>query len=561
MSRLATLQSGLSRVKRFRAGVRNGSALSVFFCVVLWVLMGAFVLDVMLHMGIIERFLVLAFFAGMTFWAFRKYVMPALRVNEDEIELALMVERQQGIGSDLVAALQFADGRRSQFGSGDLRQAVIDYTDEVSGSLNYLEGFSRDELKRRGLILAITVVVALIPILAMPGHVGAFVNRFFLGSAHYPTHTIIEKIESPGDRAPYGQPIRFHVRVAGIHPEKGFVELKALASGLKTTVDLVPDEKDVDLYVGELPRALDDISYIVRIGDAYTDSHKVELIPLPIVELKLAIETPAYALDRFQSPETGRQRVALENSRVVPTVTADKPLKSATITIDGQAYPMRADGDRFVLDSLDNPLARVGKDVRYEVQVVDADGLGLERPVSGVLQVRADQLPRIAAATVTRFVLAEAAPQVRFKAMDDYGLSKIVVRKAVIRAADAGAQPATGADSDGGASGGTVAHQEVVTTIAEPNGKLREIGDTIKVDLTPLNLVIGDRVEVTLEAIDFRGDPASGGSAGKSTRSERMVFQVTDRKGVLDAMRELDAQMDKKLDQIIDAQLGGGGSP
>jgi hypothetical protein len=39
-----------------------------------------------------------------------------------------------------------------------------------------------------------------------------------------------------------------------------------------------------------------------------------------------------------------------------------------------------------------------------------------------------------------------------------------------------------------------------------------------------------------------------------------MVFHVTDRKGVLDALRELDAQMDKKLDQIIDAQLGGGGS-
>ena len=45
-------------------------------------------------------------------------------------------------------------------------------------------------------------------------------------------NTVIEQIESPGDRSPYGQPIRFHVRVAGIHPEKGFVELKALASGL-----------------------------------------------------------------------------------------------------------------------------------------------------------------------------------------------------------------------------------------------------------------------------------------------------------------------------------------
>ncbi len=564
MSRLASLQSGLARVRRFRSTVRNGSAWSVFACVLLWVLMGAFVIDVMLHMGGIERTVVLIFFISMTVWSFRKYVLPAILVSEDSVELALMVERQQGIGSDLVAALQFADGKRSQFGSGDLREAVIDYTAEVSGSLNYLEGFSRQQLTRRITMLAITVVVVLLPVFAMPGHVAVFANRFLLGSARYPTRTVIEKIESPGHRAAYGQPIRFAIRISGIHPDpdRARVDLKALGSGLRTTVELKPDPTQPDLYVGELPRALDDISYIVRLGDAYTESHNVTLIPLPIVDLKLAIETPAYAVDRFQASTEGRQRVALEGSRIIPGITADKKLQSATIAIDGELFPMRATADGFTLDSQDNPLARVTKDVHYEVQVKDVDGLGLERPVSGVLQVRPDQLPRIAAATVTRFVLAEASPQIRFKAVDDYGLAKINVRKVIIRAADAATQPLTPVDSAGGAAGGVVAGEQVVTTIAEPGfsagGRIRELSDTIKVDLTPLNLVIGDRVEVMLEAIDYRGDPTT--SPGKAARSERMVFQVTDRKGVLDAMRELDAQMDKKLDQIIDAQLGGGSS-
>jgi hypothetical protein len=472
-----------------------------------------------------------------------------------------MVERQQGIGSDLVAALQFSDERRSQFGSGDLRQAVIDYTDEVSGSLNYLEGFSREELTRRMLVLAVTCLVCVLPVAFMPGHVSAFANRFLLGGAHYPTRTVIEKIESPGEKAPYGQPVQFRIRASGVLPKQGFVEVKALASGLKTTIDLAADEKDPDLYMGELPRALDDISYIVRIGDAYTDAYQVHLIPLPNVEVKLAIETPTYALDRFQSPGEGRQRVALEGSRVIPSVTADKKLEAATVTIDGKTYPMHRQGEGFVLDSTDNPLARVARDVRYEVQVRDADGLGLERPISGVLQVRADQAPRVAAATVTRYVLAEASPQVRFKAVDDYRLARIAIRQAVIRAADAAVLPASPTDSAGGTAGQVVAGKEIVIPIAESafaaakEGGLRELSDTIKVDLTPLKLVIGDRVEITIEATDFRGD-----APGKSTRSERMVFQVTDRKGVLDAMRELDAQMDKKLDQIIDAQLGGGGS-
>lgn len=568
MSRLASLQSGLARVKRFRSTVRNGSAWSVFVCVLLWVLMGAFVIDVMLHMGKVERALVLIFFIAMAIWSFRKYVLPAIRVSEDPVELALMVERQQGIGSDLVAALQFADGKRSQFGSGDLREAVIDYTDEVSGSLNYLEGFSRQQLTQRITMLAITVVVVLLPVLAMPRHVAAFANRFLLGSAHYPTRTVIEKIESPGQRAAYGQPIRFAIRISGIHPDPqdAKVDLKALASGLRTTVELKPDEQQPDLYVGELPRALDDISYVIRLGDAYTDPGQVHLIPLPIVDLQLAIETPDYAIDRFQASAEGRQRVALEGSRIIPSITADKKLQSATITIDGETFPMRATAEGFTLDSPDGPLARVTKDVHYEVQVKDVDGLGLERPVSGVLQVRPDQLPRIAAATVTRFVLAEASPQIRFKAMDDYGLAKINVRMVIIRAADAATQPLTPVDSAGGAAGGVVAGEQVVTTIAQPGvaaggspgSRIREVADTIKVDLTPLKLVIGDRVEVMLEAIDYRGDPAT--APGKAAVSERMVFQVTDRKGVLDAMRELDAQMDKKLDQIIDAQLGGGSS-
>ena len=87
-------------------------------------------------------------------------------------------------------------------------------------------------------------------------------------------------------------------------------------------------------------------------------------------------------------------------------------------------------------------------------------------------------------------------------------------------------------------------------------GQNRQTTDTIKVRLEDLDLKIGDRVAVTIEAFDYRG-----AAAGKASRSERLVFQVTDRKGVLDALRELDAQMNKKLDQIINAQLGGGASP
>lgn len=551
MTQLATLQSGINRVKRFRSGVRMGSAWAMFGSVLLWVLIGAFILDVTLHMGVFERVIVIGIFIALGVWAFRKYVLPAMRVKEDPITIALMVERQQGIGTDLVAALQFADGKREQYGSDDLRQAVVDYTQEVSGEINYLEGFSRDELVRRATIFGVTLLIALAPVVAFPKHVGVFLNRFGLGGAHYPTRTVIEKIVLPDAKAVYGLPVTFRVRVSGELPEEGQVNLRAESSGLTTTVTLKPHEKDPTIYRGTLGRALDDLTYTIELGDAYTDARKLQLIPLPVIDVQLDIETPSYAANRFQLPE-GRQRIALEGSRVIARVSSDKPVDSATMTIDGKRFAMRQEGEGWVLDEKDpakNPLARAMATMRYEVQVsrtVDDFTLGLERPISGVLQVRADQPPRIAAATVTRFVLPNASPQIRYKAIDDYALGRIIVHKNVVR----GDETTLGAVARPG-------EDHVESTILDLKGQDRETTDTIKVPLEDLSLKIGDRVAITIEAFDFRGDKAKG----KSSKSERLVFQVTDRKGVLDALRELDAQMDKKLDQIINAQLGGGASP
>ena len=527
----------------------------MFFSVALGIILGAFLLDVTLHMGRVERGIVLVFFVFMSGWTFRRFVMPAMSVREDETELALMVERKQGIGSELVAALQFADADRTQYGSSDLRGAVIDITDEVASSLNYLDGFSRQELTRRFLTLCIIVALTAIPWVFFPRHAVAFANRFLLGSAHYPTRTVIESIELPKKRTAYGQPVVFKITASGELPESGRVEVRAVTSGLRTTIELKPNEQDNSIFQGELPRALDDIAYQIYLGDAYTEEREVSLIPLPVVEVGLQVQIPDYARGIFPVSAEGRQRVVLEGSRVIPTVTSDKPLLAARIVVDGNTYPMRKESDtRYTLDAPDTPMARAVKDMRFEIQVKDADGLGLDRPISGVVQVRADQPPRIAAATVTRFVLANAAPKIKFKAVDDYALGKIQLRKAIVRAPTEG-EPAPSTESAGGAAGAVVAAQEIVTTVREIKGGIRELADTIAVELTDLKLNIGDRVEITVEAIDFRGPPPA---VGKATRSERIVFQVTDRKGVLDAMRELDPQMDKKLDQIIDAHLGGG---
>ncbi len=541
MKRLGKLHVGLSRVRRYRSTARFGSAFAVFLAIALWFLMGAFLLDVAADMGVVERAIILMGFVAILIWAFRRFLLPALGTREEEVALAMMVERQQGVGSDLVAALQFSDANRAQFGSAELREATVSQTDQMSARLNYLEGFSREEMVKRVGILVLTVAVVLVPLSLYSGHALAFVNRFFLlGAVHYPTDTVLGDIEEPGARAVYGRPLEFKIRIkeeSELKPETGTVEVTALKSDLSTIVSLKKDPEDPLLYVGRLDRVLDDLEYVAYLGDAYTEPREVELIPLAVVQVDLKIETPAYAKGKFaEDMRVGRQQVALEGSRVIPIVScSNKKLKAATITVGGKTLNLERDGDNFTLTADDTPLSSVAGTLRYEVQVEDEDGLGLERLRTGTLQVRPDQPPRISIASASQYVLPSAEPAVRFTAYDDFALQNISVLKMVER-------------EDGAAEDSE--ESEVIETL---NGKIDHLAKTINISLAELNLVKGDRISISFEATDFRG-------AGevKTTRSDRLVFQVTDRAGILAASRQLDAQMGKKLDQIIKAQLGIG---
>jgi hypothetical protein len=540
MKRLGKLHDGLSRVRRYRTSARFGSAFAIFIAIALWFMFGAFLLDLAAHMGKVERAIILIGFIAIVVWAFRRYLLPALGTQEEEVALALMVERQQGVGSDLVAALQFSDTGRQQFGSSELREATVSNTDQMSGRLNYLEGFSREEMAKRIGILVLTVAIVLIPIIGYSGYALAFVDRFFLGSAHYPTDTMIAGVKPDGGRAPYGQPLEFKVRIddeSKLKPETGTIEITAIKSDLSTVLTISKDPEDPLLYVGRLERVLDDLEFVVYLGDAYTEPQIVEHIPLAVVNVDLKIETPAYAQGKFSDDmRVGRQQVALEGSRVVPIVScSNKKLEGATITIGGTDYTMEADGDNFTLTGDDTPLSSVTGTLRYEVQVKDEDGLGLERKRTGTLQVRPDQPPRIATATYSQYVLPSAEPAIQFSAFDDFALQSISVRKMVEREDDS-------ADDT-----------EVTEVIQKLDGKTDKLANTVRIGLEDLNLRKGDRVSIIFEATDFRG-----GDEGKTTRGDRLVFQVTDRAGILAASRQIDAQMGKKLDQIIKAQLGIG---
>ncbi len=257
MTKLTTLRAQLASLRRARALVRGGTAWSTMVTAALWTLVAVFIFDVAFQFGIPERVVLILIGAGVVAWAGHRFTRPLLGVKETDEDIALMVERQQQLDSDLVAALQFEKPEAAKWGSVQLETAVIDYVADVGRGINVFDGFSKEQMIRRGTILGLTAAVMLVAAAIFPGYALAFANRLFLGGMHYPTNTQIahvlvnhREVLSAGEhgsrpedaKCAQGRPISFLIQVQqtkGALPEKGRALITSIGpSRAKTEVEL-----------------------------------------------------------------------------------------------------------------------------------------------------------------------------------------------------------------------------------------------------------------------------------------------------------------------------------
>ena len=311
-----------------------------------------------------------------------------------------------------------------------------------------MQGFSRKPLARRAAVLAATLAVAALVALVLPGHLAAFLDRLLLGSAHYPSSTRIEAVRINGSavplaggqvvKCPYGRPVRFAASCDGVLPRAGRAELRTPA-GARTEV-LLEQKVAPGEYTGVLDRLVDAVEYRFYVGDAWTDPSRIVVVPLPSVEVEITVTPPSYAgSSPVVSPPTGLRQLAVEEgSRIALAIVADKPLRSATVALEGQSLPLAsapASPRRWTLPVDGTPLAAVAAPLRYSIQVTDVDGLALERPLVGTIRVKPDHPPAITASLVTEYVLPAAKPTIAYEATDDRAISVITLITEIRRAA------------------------------------------------------------------------------------------------------------------------------
>jgi hypothetical protein len=557
MNKLTALRDRLAALRRRRQTGRWASAWSAPVLAILWCGVAAFLVDWTLQMSVPQRAAWLVVWALAAGWSFYQFALPLLGQRESELDMALLVEQKQHIDSDLVAALQFDSPSATAWGSPQLETAVIDYVAEFGQGLDIFAGFNDTILRRRFIALAATIALLGLGVALFPAHAGVFMNRFMLGSQHYPSRTSIESLvisgqridlhasaDAPPPKVPYGEPLKFQVRGEGELPEAGYVQLSTVIGHVQARVELKPASlTDPGLYEGELERLVDDVWYQIYLGDAWTEPARLAAIPLPVVSVSLKPTPPAYASHLDLSGERqreDRQVAVIEGSQVDVTLKAiNKDLKDVTLKIGMQSFPLAKEdsaGRTWRLAPEGTPMAAVSETLSYEIQVTDQDGLHLPEPIKGAIRLKSDRGPRVTGVLVTQHVLPTAKPLVTYGAADDFGVARLKMHRQVVR------QDGTTQDD----------------AVEIPLGAEREkvIQGRWPLDLAPMKLLKGDQVKLTLEAIDFRGT-----SPGKSALSEPLVLQVTDERGVLAAMAETDERSARQLDAIIQRQLGIGESP
>lgn len=552
MSRLGILRSRLQSLGLARAAVRWGNALAIGVTVLLLSWLAAYAFDWSLQGNRWIRAAVLvAWGTGMAAVAHR-WLWPLIGPAESLDELALVVEREHGIDSDLVAALQFDNPLTPVPGSSRLSSAVVDYVAEFSQTLDVFRGFSWDGLPRRAGVAGGLLVLTGLIVMQSPAHAAAFWNRFWLGTERYPTRTQIVELSINGTAIsvfhsdvvrvaiPQDDPLRIEVTIAGELPALVEAEVRGLHSRDRTMWTFAAVDDSETQFGFQAPRLVESVRLHVRAGDATSDPVEIAIVPLPVVDVVWTARPPGYAAGLQQELTAGaRQFSALQGSQLALQLSGvNKPLQSAALKLGTQTIPLvkstTAGGEIWQLPS-ESPLKELREALTYELDVVDVDQLRPKPALTGEIRLQPDRLPRVAAAVISRRLLPAAAPKVTYGATDDFGLRAVRWELEIVRT-DGSRQSATGD-----------------IWRRQPQSSERTLRGETTIPFSSYGLTKGDEVRLTLLAEDERGAYPAG-----TGRSETLVFDITDRNGILESLLEFDQQSARQLDEIIERELGIG---
>jgi hypothetical protein len=366
MTQLTRTRNQVVALQRHRQLVRWGTALAPLVTGLLLILAAFWVIDFFFQLDAAQRTVMLVVCSLAMLWVFLRYALPLLSQHESIMDVALFVEQQHGLDSDLVAALQFDASPAINYGSPELEMAVVDHVSELDSRIDFFEGTSYEQFSRRATALAVVVILSVATVAVFPDHVRVFFQRLLLSADHYPTRTVMDAVVINGQvvltraqhptqpvdcSAAQGRPVTVYVQCIDSSQEW---DNRSTRSGELRIAGVDGGRKTVPLEV--LPLA----DRLVRLEQA-------------AIRLQEAIADPSLLVDQWWLDE------------VAPTVAFDAPQARAQLQLareDRAALAAALSEIRRARRSWPGPsenftlfhgqLERLIESVDYQVQIGDA---------------------------------------------------------------------------------------------------------------------------------------------------------------------------------------------
>src|SRR5262249_35463565 len=153
-----------------------------------------------------------------------------------------------------------------------------------------------EQLPRRLKMLGAALVVVLIAAIILPSEVGAFWNRFWLGSARYPSKTVMTEllinqqpvsIVADGNSRtlslPQGTLLTLTAVCQGEIPPRGHVRFESTSDAAATEFELKAAGSDQPgRFTAEHALPSSDFALQAFLGDTWSDPLTIRVVPLPV---------------------------------------------------------------------------------------------------------------------------------------------------------------------------------------------------------------------------------------------------------------------------------------
>jgi hypothetical protein len=428
----ALLQAKLGTLRRRHLNVAAGAGLARMAGAAAVLVGLEMLLDYWLDIPWAGRACLLGVTLGVTcILAFRHLLRPFLERPDDDA-LALLVERHvPSFRSRLIATVQLTrPGAVARSAAVSLVEALRSETERLAEPISFASVVSTRALRKFGAGATAALLAGLIALVAGGPEARALLRRAFLSRTPVPRKTRV--FVADGDKKiGRGDAVTIEATAQGLIPARGTLVIKSLIRrGQEFAMERATNGHN--RYVRLLENVQQSFSYVVKLGDGASATHRIEVLPRPgVSSLRCEQVYPAYT----GLPKARRapgDLVLLAGSVLRLGLTASRPLQQAGVSLEGlaQDLPLRLDpaSPREAAGEILIPATNL---TGFSLKLVDVDGMDSRDPAVYRVEILPDKAPTVRIVSPERkeeMVTLVATLFVEFQAQDDFQVARAWLR-------------------------------------------------------------------------------------------------------------------------------------